>query len=171
MPVRCALGTHWGDYVLLANADTTGTRANTVIVFLRLVTGDGGDNHVVEAVDEIGLHIRRQIVDRFERVVQASVHCVERSHTLIGVVDFVVAPTEFSSVRAAAVFCAGDIGQPAGEITLPLLSQVFIIVIFVVVSRLPGVEVGDRAGALGDRLRRVEFRLEACLEGVFAAVV
>lgn len=137
------------------------------MVVVQLVISDGGDNRVVQPVDENGFHIRWQLIDCFERVVQASVHHVERSHVLIvGVADLVVTTTEFRSVCTASVFCTRDVCELAGEITLPLLAQGFIFMVFVgVVSPVPGINVNDNASALGDRVGGVEFCLETCLEG------
>ncbi|RBI60011.1 hypothetical protein DMJ13_20205 [halophilic archaeon] len=148
------------------NTATTDTRAIAMVVVL-LVISDGGDNCVVKPIDEIGFHIRWQLIDCFERVVQTIMHCVERGHALIvGVADLVVTTTEFRSICTASVFCTRDVCELAGEITLPLLVQSFIFMIFVGgVSPVSGINVNDNASALGDRVGGVKFCLETYLEG------
>ncbi|WP_433632551.1 hypothetical protein [Halomicrococcus sp. NG-SE-24] len=155
----------------IASTAATGVGATFAGGGRQLFVRDDGHERIVESVDEVSLHIRWQIVDRFERVVQASVHCVERSHTLIGVFDLVVATPEFRDVGAASMLCACDVFEPAHEVVPPVVSQLILCGVRVGARLLPGVEVSDGVGTLRNRLSGVYLRLQPCLEMVLTAIV
>ncbi len=110
--------------VALTSAAATGAGTTIAGSGRQLFVRDDGHVLIVESVDEVSSHVRRQVVDRRKGVVEIEIQRIECRRVLgVGLIEFVVAATQFRDVRVAGVLCPRNIFEPVDAVMPPVVSQ------------------------------------------------